>query len=514
MRKLVLTILILLIGSVAACALLLPEEYVVNADLGHLLFGRGVEAPSPDVVEERLRAPDGHHVAVWAEGVPNARLLRFTPAGDLMVSQPRLGRILLVLGDRDADGRSDGQRVLLEGLDRPHGLDLRQGRLVVAEASTVTRYELEESGPGTARVVGEPVRLVEGLPEGGNHWSRTVRYGPDGDLYLSIGSSCNVCEEKDPRRAALLRFEPDGSGAEIHASGLRNAVGFDWQPGTNALYATDNGRDLLGDDVPPCELNRVVRGGFYGWPHAYGDRQPDPDFGPGHEQAIAASLPPAHAFAAHNAPLGIRFVRQPDPPPELAGAALVALHGSWNRSTKDGYKVVSLHWSPSGEIEERDFLTGFNVEDDVIGRPVDVAEGPDGAFYVSDDYAGVVYRVARGESGGAVSRHRDALRSSASGSEPSGTLADPLADLDGAARDALVERGGTLFAERECGRCHLAAEAEAGVVVAPLEKLSGRHGLESLTAFFLTPTPPMPVVEATDEERRALAAYVLSRFGR
>ena len=224
-----------------------------------------------------------------------------------------------------------------------------------------------------------------------------MRVGPDDRIYVSVGSSCNVCEEEDPRRAAILRFQLDGSGAEVYASGLRNTVGFDWQPGSGELFATDNGRDLLGDNFPPCELNRVVQGGFYGWPFANGDRVPDPDFGDRAPERVAASLPPVYAFRAHNSPLGITFVRGERAPAAYRGAALVALHGSWNRTRKDGYKVVSLHWLPDGRIEERDFVVGFELDEDVIGRPVDVAEGPDGAFYISDDYAGAVYRVSSKE---------------------------------------------------------------------------------------------------------------------
>lgn len=237
-------------------------------------------------------------------------------------------------------------------------------------------------------------RVVGGIPGGENHWTRTVRFGPDGWMYVSIGSSCNVCTEKDERRATIVRYRPDGSGEEIYARGLRNAVGFDWQPETGDLYATDNGRDLLGDDTPPCELNRVVRGGDYGWPVAYGERIADPDLGAGQEARIAASIPPAHRFRAHNAPLGITFVRGDRVPVDYRSAALVALHGSWNRTRKSGYKVVSLHWGPDGRIEERDFLSGFLDGERVFGRPVDVAVGGDGAIYVSDDFAGAVYRVA------------------------------------------------------------------------------------------------------------------------
>ena len=196
-----------------------------------------------------------------------------------------------------------------------------------------------------------------------------------------------------PLSGSFTGGECHGSGEEIYASGLRNTVGFDWRPGTEELYGTDNGRDLLGNDFPPCELNRIQRGGFYGWPYANGDQVLDPDLGAGHEDRVRASIAPVHAFRAHVAPLGITFVRGDKVPPDYRGAALVALHGSWNRSEKDGYEVVSLHWNERGEITERPFATGFEVDEDVIGRPVDVAEGPDGAFYISDDFAGSIYRV-------------------------------------------------------------------------------------------------------------------------
>jgi glucose/arabinose dehydrogenase len=170
-------------------------------------------------------------------------------------------------------------------------------------------------------------------------------------------------------------------------------VGFDWRPGDGALYATDNGRDLLGDDFPPCELDRVAQGGFYGWPFANGDRVPDPDFGAQAPDKVAATTPPAHGFGAHTAPLGIAFYRGTAFPKEYRGAAFVALHGSWNRTRKSGYKVVALKFEDGGEIRETDFAVGFEQNEDVIGRPVDVLEGPDGELFVSDDYAGAIYRI-------------------------------------------------------------------------------------------------------------------------
>jgi len=380
---------VLAVGAALSCRYLLPERFAVNAPLRHLLWGTPGETPDARTVRERIRAADGRSVSVWAV-IPKARWLHRTEPGDLLVSVPAEGRIVLAARDADGDGAADGVRTVIDGLNRPHGLALHDGWLYVGETDAVGRVRFDVT---TGLVSGRFERVVTGLPGGGNHWTRTVRFGPEGWLYVSIGSSCNVCEEEDPRRAAMLRFRPDGSGGETYASGLRNAVGFDWRPGTGELYATDNGRDLLGDDFPPCELNRLVRGGFYGWPYAHGARVPDPDLGAGHDAEISTSIPPAHGFRAHTAPLGITFLRHQPEGSAWRGAALVALHGSWNRTRKDGYAVVSLHWRPDGTIEEREFLTGFLTGEQVIGRPVDVEEAPDGAFYVSDDYAGAVYRV-------------------------------------------------------------------------------------------------------------------------
>ena len=170
-------------------------------------------------------------------------------------------------------------------------------------------------------------------------------------------------------------------------------MGFDWQPDTGDLYGVDNGRDLLGDNFPPCELNQIVSSGFYGFPVVNGFGVPDPDYGEGQALLIEKAQSPAHGFGAHTAPLGFRFIEAKKAPAEYQNAALVALHGSWNRTKKAGYKVVSLHWQEDGSIEERDFLVGFEDEEDVTGRPADIVEGPDGAFYVSDDYAGAIWRV-------------------------------------------------------------------------------------------------------------------------
>jgi len=360
--------------------------------LWRMMREEGVEPPSASLISEQLRVPPGFKVALWAQDLPSARLMAPTANGDLILSQPRGGLVVLLYGDRDGDGRSDGRQTLFAGLDRPNGVDLHEGWLYVAEATRVSRVPFDAAA---RQVTGSLQPLVTGLTADGAHWRKTAKVGPDGLLYLGQGSTCNVCIEKDSRRATVMRFALDGSGGEIIATGTRNPYGFDWAPWDGALYATENSRDLLGDDIPADELNRIEPGGFYGWPYVHARAVVDPEFGRGRESLIATARPPAHEFRAHNAPLGVRFLRHSARPAGYERVALVALHGSWNRSTPDGYKVVSLHFADDGRIEERDFLSGFRGAAGLIGRPVDVAEAADGSIYVSDDYAGVIYRVSR-----------------------------------------------------------------------------------------------------------------------
>jgi glucose/arabinose dehydrogenase len=498
LRVLLATVLVVF-GGCALFSRFLPP---INAPIMNSLFGWGGEAPSEGDVARRLRVPPEYEISLYAL-VPGARMLLATPRGDLLVSLPRAEKIVLLERDQNDDGLPDGVRDLLTGLARPHGLALSEdGWLYVGEASTVSRVRFDVA---TGRVEGQRETIVTGLPEGGNHWSRNVGIGPDGMLYVTAGSSCNVCVEEDEKRAAMMRFAPDGTGYELYARGLRNAVDFAWRPGSGELYATDNGRDLLGDDFPPCELNRVVRGGDYGWPVANGDRVPDPDLGSGQEARIEASIPPAFAFRPHNAPLGIAFLEHPSQPEAYRGAALVALHGSWNRTRKDGYEVVALHWDADGEIRSEAFVSGFLVDEDVFGRPVDVVEARNsGTIYVSDDYGGAIYAI----------RRRGAMRAGGASSEPPAEApADPFAGVPSDQREALAARGEAAWNANACASCHVAEGAAAGVVTKGLEALAARYDVAALTAFFAAPTPPMPAPPLDEAERRALAVYVLQRFG-
>ena len=488
----------ILIGIVAAIVIaFLVLLSQVNVTLGivlHSLFGSDGPTPAESTLQSRLQLPDGFSLGLYAGDVTNARFIEFSAAGDLLVAQPREGTITLLKRDADGNGRADGRSILMSNLNRPHSIDFHEGYLYIAESNAVGRVRFDHD---KGEMIGDYAHVITELGDEGNHWTKSIRFGPDNLLYLSSGSTCNVCVEEDPQRATIYRYQADGSDAELVAGGLRNAVGFDWDA-KGDLYATDNGRDLLGDDYPPCELNRVEAGEFYGWPYINGFGDKDPDFGDAPNQPESTS--PVHGFRAHNAPLGIRFIDSSKFPERYQGAALVALHGSWNRSTYDGYKVVSLIEDGSGGYIEEDFLSGFEQAGEIIGRPVDVAAGPDDCAYISDDYGSAIYRVCYGET------QQDAVLAEAGENLPTG-----LEDIDANTMTGLVKRGERLYQTRGCVACHVIGEQDAPFGLRPLVGLNDRYNRDSLATFFKTPTPPMPPVRlgSTDDEL-ALIAYLLT----
>lgn len=483
-----------------------PSRFAVNFPRGGAEKAR---KPASELLA-RLTVAPGFTVSRFATGLPNARFMRVTETGDILITQPRESKVTVVFKDASGDGISDGSKVLLEGLDRPHGLALWHDPsgpmwLYVAEMTSVSRIEFDAASRQTK---GPLQRVVSGLPSGGNHWTRTIGIGPDQKLYVAVGSSCNVCIEKDDRRAAITRYDLDGRNEKRFATGLRNAVGFAWRPETAELFATDNGRDLLGDTFPPCELNRVVEGGFYGWPFANGANVPDPDYGDStHAPQIANAIAPVHEFPAHNAPLGIAFVKGDGSDllqRTYRGAALVALHGSWNRTAKDGYKVVSLHWNERGQIEQRDFLSGFlgvdeKGNEDVSGRPVDVVQDQSGAIYVSDDFTGSILRVVpRGASNAVAADTQESTQTPVTSSDFDATL---------------VAAGRKVFLENKCGACHDPdAVKEPGKTAKPLASLTAKYSATSLVRYLEAPQPPMPLFDLSQREKEALAAYLLTTY--
>jgi glucose/arabinose dehydrogenase len=346
-------------------------------------------APPDD--QARLRVPPGFAIQIFAEDLLRPRFLAVDPRGTLLVSVPRSGRIL-ALPDDDRDGRADRAVLVATDLDLPHGLAVHQSALYVAETGRVVRLGYD---PATRRATGPPAVVVPGLPGRGAHWTRTLAVGPDGRLYVAVGSSCNACEERDPRRAAITRYEADGSGETRLATGLRNAVGLAFHPVTGELWATVNGRDWLGDDRPAEYVTRVEAGGFYGWPYCHWDAAgtlfPDPDLGS--RRPCERVARPSLLYQPHAAPLGMAFYTGTAFPPEYRGDLFIALHGSWNRSTPVGYKVVRVRLG-DGPPRVEDFATGWLDGHRAWGRPVDVAVGADGGLYVSDDVQGVVYRIS------------------------------------------------------------------------------------------------------------------------
>ena len=445
---------------------------------------------SDDKLLAQLRVAEAYRVSIFARDIANPRMLYRTAAGRLLVSSPRSGEVVQ-LTDSDGDGAADRQTVLLSALRRPHGLQLYGEYLYIAESHQIGRvlYDVD-----SGRISGSYSPLVEGFTDDGNHWSKTLRIKQD-QLYVAMGSTCNVCEEEDPRRATIVRYDLDGGGEKIYASGLRNSVGLAFAPWDGALYATDNGRDLLGDDFPPCELNRIEEGGFYGWPWLHGDNVMDPDLAPGNdalnrETLTHRALTPAFSFNAHNAPLGIHFIGLPE------RAALVALHGSWNRSTPDGYKVVKLTWHDDGSITADDFMWGFLADETIIGRPVDIAADGAGGFFVSDDYARVIYRLSRNR------QLRSAARTKALPVEAPPVSAAVVGNA------ALISAGAALYHRLPCADCH----APGAATPVALEGLAARYSVASLTEYFLTPTPPMPQYPLSLQQRQQLAHYLLRHY--
>jgi glucose/arabinose dehydrogenase len=340
----------------------------------------------------RLTLPPGFHIAVFA-GAPHARQMAFSPGGVLLVTDTSDGTVLAFPDSKHA-GHAERMVVVLSGLNAPHGIAFHKGKLYVAEINAVRRYDWDE----TQLRAGNGKKIVDLPGSGGGHSTRTILF-TNGKMYVAAGSSCNVCGDDDKRRAAVTEYNEDGSGERTFASGLRNAVGLTVNPKTNTIWATDNGRDWLGDDLPPEEINDLgPDGGNAGWPYCYGDRVPDRSQSKDYD--CSKTIAPTVEMQAHSAPLGLLFYSGEMFPEEYRGSLFVTFHGSWNRNVPTGYKVVRIKFNDKGEPQgpPEDFISGWLRPGETkrgvwMGRPVGLVVGPEGALYVTDDSAGVVYRV-------------------------------------------------------------------------------------------------------------------------
>lgn len=362
-----------------------PTTVVTATDIPGTAIAPTRVAPPIDQVS----LPPGFGVSVFAAGLRGPRMMALGPDGELYVAERGAGRIVR-LPDRDGDGVAEGTEVVADGLNAPSSIAFYEdGSLYVGETTRILRL----SAPDEGGVFQEREAIVDGLPEGG-HNTRTVLFSSDWTtLYVSVGSSCNVCDETDERRATIVRYNPDGSGEQVYGRGLRNAVGITFRPGTDELWATNNGRDWLGDDLPPETLYVVREGDDAGWPRCHSGRIVDPEFG--NPDACEGVLAPAVEMQAHTAPLGLTFYTGEQFPEEYQGDLFVALHGSWNRSVPVGYQVVRIPIDGEGQPGAvQDFASGWLREDGSNwGRPVDVLKASDGSLFVSDDGEGNIYRI-------------------------------------------------------------------------------------------------------------------------
>jgi len=336
---------------------------------------------------DRITVPPGFRVATFTSAVPGARSLTLGANGTVFVGT-QAGSVYAVV-DREHDGTADQVFTIAKGLDMPNGVAFRQGALYVAEVSRVQRYDAIEDHLAAPPA---PVTVIDGLPREHHHGWKFIAFGPDDLLYVPVGAPCNVCESSDPRFASILRFRPDGTPVDTMARGVRNTVGFDWEPGSGTFWFTDNGRDLLGDDVPPDELNRAtVAGRHYGFPACHGGTIVDPVFAKGRDCRMFE--PPAIALGPHVAAIGMRFYRGTMFPEEYRGQVFIAEHGSWNRSQKIGYRVSLVRVKDGQAVSYAPFAQGWLQGGEAWGRPADVQELPDGSLLVSDEKAGAIYRI-------------------------------------------------------------------------------------------------------------------------
>ncbi len=342
-----------------------------------------------DPLPGEIRLPPGFKIGIYARDVPNARSMALSPNGTLFVGTRRAGNLYAVI-DRNQDYQADEVLTLQRGMNAPNGVAFRDGALYVAEINRVLRYEdIEASLPNLPA----PTLINDDYPSDGHHGWKFIRFGPDGRLYVPVGAPCNVCDTDGSPYGKITSITPDGSDLQVYAEGVRNSVGFDWHPETGELWFTDNGRDMLGDDLPPDELNHAPQAGLhFGFPYCHGGTIPDPEFGG--LRPCEAFTPPAQPLGPHVAALGMRFYTGDMFPEEYHNQIFIAEHGSWNRSVPIGYRLSLVRLEGNQAVSYEVFAEGWLEEDgQAWGRPVDVQLLPDGSMLVSDDQAGAIYRI-------------------------------------------------------------------------------------------------------------------------
>ena len=334
--------------------------------------------------------PDGFSINLYSDNVPNARSMTMSPSGILYVGTRQDDKVY-ALEDTNSDHVADKKYVIAQDMNTPNGVAFKDGDLYVAEINKIWKFVGIESNLNKVK---KPVLISDEFPSDKHHGWKYIAFGPDGKLYVPVGAPCNICESKKEVYASITRMNKDGSDFEIFAHGVRNTVGFTWHPETKEMWFTDNGRDMMGDNLPPCELNHAPKIGMhFGYPYCHGGDIADPTHGG--EYSCTEFVAPAQKLGPHVAPLGLKFYRGNMFPAEYQNDIFIAEHGSWNRSKKIGYRIMRVKIEDGRAVSYDPFVYGWlnEEEQEAFGRPVDVLIAPDGAMLVSDDKAGVIYRI-------------------------------------------------------------------------------------------------------------------------
>jgi glucose/arabinose dehydrogenase len=339
-----------------------------------------------DLPLDKIKLPAGFAIELVAH-VPNAREMALGAKGTLFVGSTEAGKVHAVTFKPDG---SATVKMIAAGLNRPVGVAFRDGALYVSAVSRILRFDDIE---GRLDNPPQPVVVSDRFPRDAHHGWKFIAFGPDGKLYVPVGAPCNICEPDPDHYGIITRMNPDGSGFEVYARGLRNSVGFDWDPRTKELWFTSNGRDWLGDDLPPDTLNHAPRPGLnFGYPYCHSGSIADPEFGKKH--SCSEFAPPAQNLGPHVAPLGMRFYSGTKFPATYRNQIFIAEHGSWNRSKKIGYRITLVRVENNRAVSYEPFATGWLQGETAWGRPTDVLVMPDGSLLVADDLAGAIYRIS------------------------------------------------------------------------------------------------------------------------
>jgi glucose/arabinose dehydrogenase len=347
-----------------------------------------------DVQLDKLKLPEGFSIDVWAAEVPNARSMAVSESGIVFVGN-RQEKNVYALVDENGDGKADSKYVLANDLRMPNGVAIKDGDLYVAEVSRILRFkDIENNLTNPTYEV-----VYDRYPDEAHHGWKFIAFGPDGMLYIPVGAPCNICVSEDPIFASITRLDVSKAGAkpEIYAHGVRNSVGMTWHPETKELWFTDNGRDMLGDDTPDCELNKATTlGQHFGYPYWHAGTIKDPEVGSEGKEAAFYTAPEAK-LGAHTAPLGLRFYTGDQFPATYKNQLFIAKHGSWNRSKKSGYEVILARLDAAGKVSAQEVMVSGWLDQatqEAWGRPVDVQELSDGSLLISDDVANCIYRLS------------------------------------------------------------------------------------------------------------------------